>query len=122
MNFTEILTKSRNTDGNIRNKAEQDIDNLATNNFPALMMMCAEEISNESADKHNRQLCATIIKNMILYSDAHKGKWEVMNPELKNQVKKHVLSCLASGVKEVRKAAGMTLAGKFDINLRHLQT
>lgn len=122
MNFTEILTRSRNPDDTIRNNAEVEIDRLATQDFPWLMMECAKVLQEEKDLKENRLLCATIIKNMILFSENHRGKWEQINPDVKLEIKRCVLASLASNVKEVRKGAGITIAGKLIFNFRDMQT
>jgi hypothetical protein len=114
MNFSEILTKSRNEKKEIRQQAELEIDAMATNNFGKLLDDCSKEMANESAIKENRQLCGTIIKNVILYQEKHRGKWEQLDPMLKHSIKNHVLSCLASNVKDVRRAAASTVAGNFN--------
>jgi hypothetical protein len=120
MNFSEILTKSRSENDSVRNQAERDLDTLAVENFGGLLEDCAIEMSNESSKKENRQLCGTLIKNMILFQEKHKGKWEQLDQKLKSSIKDHVISCLASNVKDIRKAAASTVAGKLKIKFRYL--
>jgi hypothetical protein len=112
MNLSEILTQCRNENDKIRSEAEKRLDNLAMNDFGKLLEGCARELADESNPKENRQLCATLIKNMILYQPKHNGKWEQLNQDIKLSIKNYVISCLASNVKEVRKAAAITVAGK----------
>lgn len=112
MNFSEILTNCRSGNGDVRNKAERDIDNMAMNDFGVLLEQCSAHMADDDAIKENRQMCATLIKNMILYQEKHSGKWENLPFEQKVRIKNNVLSCLASKVKEVRKAAAVTISGK----------
>jgi hypothetical protein len=111
MSLTEILTKSRNINDQIRKQAECDLEILASNNFGKLLDDCSREMANESSVKENRQLCGTLIKNMILYQEQHRGKWEQLSIDLKLSIKNHVLSCLASDLNDIRKAAASTVAG-----------
>jgi importin subunit beta-1 len=111
MSLSEILTQCRNDNDKIRSEAEKRLDNMAMNDFGQLLEGCARELAGESNPKENRQLCATLIKNMILYQPKHQGKWEQLGHEIKFTIKNYVISCLASNVKEVRKAAAVTVAG-----------
>ncbi len=117
MSLSEILTECLSSTDQIRNSAEKKVDEIATQNFPYLMQECAVLLADESVQKESRQLCATLIKNMICFNGRHKGKWEQMDVSQKKNVKKYVLSCLASNNKDIRKAAGMTVAGKGNISL-----
>lgn len=111
MSLSEILTQCRSENDKIRSEAEKRLDNLAMNDFGQLLEGCARELADEGNPKENRQLCATLIKNMILFQNKHNGKWEQLNQEIKFTIKNYVISCLASHVKEVRKAAAITVAG-----------
>src|SRR5689334_4277726 len=112
VNFTEILTKSRSVDQIERQQAEKDIDDLATSDFGLLLESCAQVLSDDNSIKENRQMCATLIKNFILHVPKHAGKWEQLQVSVKDKIKTMVLSCLATTVKEVRRAAAITVAGK----------
>jgi hypothetical protein len=112
MSLSEILTKCRSGLDQLRKAAEQDLEQKAEMDFGGLLEECAKEMADESVVKENRQLCATIIKNMIRSNSKHAGKWEQLTADLKNNIKNFVLSCLASSNKDVRKAAALTVAGK----------
>ena len=112
MSLTEILTQCRSTKDQVRNQAELELDKLATQDFGKLLSDCALEMADENNLKENRQLCGTLIKNTVCFNTKHQGKWEQLSPELKSNIKNCVLSCLASNVKDVRKAAASTVAGK----------
>jgi hypothetical protein len=114
-NLSEILTNCRSPTDQVRNEAELIIDSYACSNFGALLESCAKELADESAIKENRQLCATLIKNMILYQPKHSGKWEQLTIEIKIKIKNYTLSCLATKIKEVRKATAITVAGKISL-------
>jgi hypothetical protein len=120
MSLSDILKKCLSYQGDIRNQGELELDLRAQTNFPMLLEECSSELANEQAPKENRQLCATIIKNMIHPSGRHQGKWEQMNHDTKLNIKTTILASLASEVKEVRKAAALTVAGKFEFNIRNM--
>ena len=108
-----ILNKCLNSDNSIRQEGEALIDQLATNNFGALLQDCAVYLSDESNPVKTRQLCATLIKNLIASVQKHAGKWDFLPLDVKANIKSYTLSCLASTFKEIRKAAGFTVAGKI---------
>jgi hypothetical protein len=109
----DILNKCLNTDRSTRQEGEAFIDQLATNNFGALLQDCAVFLSDESKQVQLRQLCATLIKNLILNVHKHHGKWDLLPLDTKANIKSYTLSCLASTFKEIRKAAGLTVAGNI---------
>ena len=125
MSLSEILSQCRSDNDKVRQEAEKRIDMFAMNDFGKLLEDCAQELANEDSVKENRQLCATLIKNMILYQPKHQGKWEQLHSNVKFRIKNSVLSCLASSLKEIRKGAAITVAGKFyflNFSFRNLQT
>jgi hypothetical protein len=121
MSLSEILNKCRSVNGVERNNAEQQVEQRAMTDFGQRLLDCAQVMADESSVKENRQLCSTLIKNMILNNPIHAGKWEQLDPNFKSNIKNCVLSCLASNIKDVRKAAAITVAGKFNfLNLKFL--
>ena len=110
MSLSDILTKCRHPDGQTRNKAELEIDALAESNFGSLMEACGKQMADENWIKENRQLCSILIKNMIRAGSRHEGKWEQLPTDPKLNIKNSVLSCLASNIKDVRKAAALAVA------------
>jgi hypothetical protein len=115
--FQEVLNKCLNPNRSTREEGEALIDQYATNNFGTLLENCAIFLSEEQKPIQLRQLCATLIKNLINFIPKHSGKWDLLPMETKTNVKSYTLSCLASSFKEIRKAAGLTVAGKTIFNL-----
>ncbi len=115
MSLSEILTKCRSTIDTVRNQAESELDTLATQDLGSLLLACAQEMSQETTQKENRLLCGTVIKNMICFNTNQQGKWEQLAYKLKLEIKNLVMSCLGSDIKEVRKAAAITVAGKYNL-------
>jgi hypothetical protein len=109
----DILAQCMNKNNNIRQEGELMIDTLATNNFGDLLTQCAIFLADESKIVQHRQLCATLIKNLINYIPKHQGKWTQLPEDQKLNIKNYTISCLASDNKDIRKASGLTVAGNL---------
>ncbi len=94
-------------------EGEKRIENLANTNFGDLLINFAEFLANESKPVRERQLCATLIKNLINFIPQHSGKWGLLQDEQKTLIKNFTISCLASEDRDIRKAAALTVAGNF---------
>ena len=111
--ISNILAAGLSADQTTRKQAEQLIEQLATQNFAGFLHCCAEELANENKPSKNRQLAATLIKNMLLHMPNFMGKWELLQALEKNNIKNLILSTLASQEKDIRKAAALVVAGKI---------
>jgi hypothetical protein len=111
INLSEILNKCLSANSSLRQEGEKNLEQMANTNYGNLLELCARELSDEDKTKETRQLSATIIKNMICNSEEHMHKWHELSSELKTKIKSYTLSCLASKIKEVRKASGLAVAG-----------
>jgi hypothetical protein len=111
----DILNKCLSHDGSTRNEGEAQIDQCATANFGDLLEKCSVFLADESKQVAPRQLCATLIKNLINFIPKHSGKWDQLPLDMKGTIKNHTISSLASNSKDIRKAAGLTVAGIFII-------
>lgn len=120
MEISAILTAGLSPDPNIRKQAEKSIEQYATNNFSGFLMSCAIELSDETKLTKNRQLAATLIKNMLLHMPNFLGKWELLPPLDKSKIKNYILSTLASQEKEIRRAAALVVAGYFILIFRYM--
>ena len=113
MEISTILTAGLSPDPNIRKQAEKTIEQYASQNFAGFLMSCAIELSDETKFSKNRQLAATLIKNMLLHMPMFSGKWEQLPSLDKSNIKNNILSTLASQEKDIRKAAALVVAGKM---------
>ena len=116
LELTKILEDALCGDTVRRQKAEADITQLAEANFNLFLLSLSMKISNESEPKPIRQISATIIKNMIT-NPSYTPKWYALLPEQKNTIKKYILSTLASSDSDIRKAAGLSIAGICKVEL-----
>jgi hypothetical protein len=98
---------------NVRKLAEEKIDEITTHDFGGFMLECARELAQETRSTSTRQLASTLIKNLLHHSPKNSGKWGLLDQNLRNEIKNTVLSCLASEIKDVRKAAASSVAGKI---------
>lgn len=117
MDISKLLTDARNHNPQIRKEAESKIEYLAQQNLADFLFTLSEELSNEEKLKENRQLAATIIKNLIVIHDGMQKEWLQMDEKKQNEIKLRILSSLASSVSQVRKAAGSSIAGICKIEL-----
>ena len=116
LELTKILEDALCGDTVRRQKAEADITQLAEANFNLFLLSLSMKISNESEPKPIRQISATIIKNMIT-NPSYTPKWYALLPEQKNTIKNYILSTLASSDSDIRKAAGLSIAGICKVEL-----
>ena len=112
MEISNILTAGLSPDQNTRQGAEETIKQYASQNFSLFLMSCAKELSDESKISKNRQLAATLIKNMLLNMPNFSGRWEQLPDIDKTNIKNNILFTLASPEKDIRKAAALVVAGK----------
>lgn len=115
--FSEILNKCRSSDNEVRKQGEYEIELMADQDYGKLLLDCAKELAADGENRDNRLLCGTLIKNMIGFIPKHNDKWLNLNCELKSEIRTNTLSSLASLDKNVRRAAGLAVAGicKIDI-------
>lgn len=110
LSISQILTEARNHIPEVRKQAEKNLEKLASEDFFEFLKKLSGELSNEGSLKENRQLAATIIKNMISLLDTQKNLWLNLPEEKSSYIKNSILSSLASSIKEVRRSAGVTIA------------
>lgn len=116
LGLTKILEDALSGDATRRNKAELDITQLAEANFGLFLLNLSMKISNEAVPKPIRQISATIIKNMIT-NQSYTPKWYALQPTEKSSIKNYILSTLASSDSDIRKAAGLSIAGICKVEL-----
>lgn len=117
IDVSALLTEALSENQERRQLAETNIEGLAAGNLGIFLTNLSKILSDESNPKGVRQLSATLIKNTILFTDKYKGQWEMLDQEIKQSVKQNVLSTLASGDKDIRKAAGLAIASICKLEL-----
>ena len=104
------LENGLNPDQNIRKQAEDKITQLSKIDFGKFLIELSKKLSTEQEKKVVRQMSATIIKNLIAKEDYLENYFN-LNEETKTVIKNNILSTLASGDIDIRKAAALTVAG-----------
>ena len=121
MNIDQILTNALGSNTQKIKEAENQLDEIANNNYGELLLYLASYLSDEAARLDKRKLCSVLLKNMISLFGNHKNKWLILDINEKTEIKNYVLSSLASDIKEIRKSASLTIAGISYINFSNLQ-
>ena len=106
--LNKILLSALNQDYNIRNYAEKQIEILLKNNFSDFLLELSKKLADEKEEKTIRQLSATIIKNKI---KEFEESWHNLDKNMKEQIKNNILSTLITPIIDVKKAAGLSIAG-----------
>ena len=104
------LENALNPDLNIRKQAEDKITQLYQQDFGKFLFLLSEKLPNEQEKKQVRQMGATLIKNLII-KEEYTDKYLNLSEQSKTEIKKNILSTLASGDVDIRKAAALTVAG-----------
>jgi hypothetical protein len=113
MEISQLLSDALSGNEIIRKQAESNIEALVCSDYSGFLLECAKVLSNEDILKGIRQISSTLIKNVIVFSPNHAGKWRQLPLETRVAIRNQVLSALASSDKDVRKAAAMAVAGNF---------
>ena len=117
MDISKLLLDARNHNLYIRKESEANFESLAKQNLGDFLCLLSEELSNEDKIKENRQLAASIIKNLIVIHEGMQKEWLQMDESKRNQIKLYILSTLASSHREVRRAVSSTIAGICKVEL-----
>jgi importin subunit beta-1 len=118
LTITDILNNVLSTDKLVREDSQNKLQQLALNNFPEFLYNLGSELSDESKPVKIRQIAAVYLKNSIVNSTELRDIWlNKLDPNAKDHIKSLVLATLATNFKEVRKAAGIVIAGICKVDL-----
>ena len=112
--LTQLLLDSINTNTIIRTKAQEEINNLTNNNLNQFILELSKKQSNEKELNTIRQLCATLIKNIIRNSE---NNWLNLDINLRNEIKNNILSTLISKDINIKKAAAFCISSICKVEL-----
>ena len=112
--LSQLLAASISPNEAIRNKAQQEINNLTNNNFEQFLLELSKKQASENEPNEIRQLSATIIKNIIKGSE---NSWLSLDKDFRNEIKNNILSTLISKDINIKKAAALCIAGICKVEL-----
>ena len=115
--YSQLILNALSSNKSTREASEKQLSELALGDPSKFLFNLASELSDEDKPTHSRQMAAALMKNFITISDKPKTIWINLELNSKNQIKNLILSTLASQDKNVRKAAGLVIAGICKVDL-----
>ena len=112
--LSQLLLASMDPNQIIRTNAQQEINNLTNNNLSQCLLELSKKQASENEPNNIRQLCATLIKNIIRNSE---NAWLNLDQNLRNEIKNNILSTLISKDINIKKAAGLCISGICKVEL-----
>ena len=112
--LSQLLSALVDTKNEIRAKAQQELENLTINNFDQLLLELSKKQANENESNELRQLCATIIKNLI---NNNENVWLNLDQAFRNEIKNNILATLICKDINIKKAAAFCIAGICKVEL-----
>jgi hypothetical protein len=110
-NLIPVLHQCLNKDNEIRKEAESQIRIFANSDFGNTLILCSHILGDESQNIQIRQLCATLIKNLITIFPEHTDEWTSLSSDVKEIIKNNICGSLGSSFKQIRKASALCVAG-----------
>lgn len=115
--YTNLFSNALSSDKQTREAAEKTLSDLASENPTKFLINLSSELADEGKKTPCRQMAAALMKNFITISNKTKEIWINLENSAKEKIKAAILSTLASQEKNVRKAAGMVIAGICKVDL-----
>lgn len=115
--YSQLFTNALSSDKQTRETAEKTLSDLASEDPTKFLLNLSFELADEAKQTPCRQMAAAVMKNFITISEKTKEIWMNLDINSKDQIKNSILSTLASKDKNVRKAAGMVIAGICKVDL-----
>ncbi|RBQ69972.1 hypothetical protein FVER14953_04005 [Fusarium verticillioides] len=121
--INQVLANSLSPDANLRNAAEQQLNQAAESNFPLYLATLVQELANDSADGSIRAAAGIALKNAFTTRDFARhqelqAKWlQQTDDETKNRVKELTLQTLNSSNTQAGTAAAQVISSIAAIEL-----
>ena len=109
MSFSSYIEQILSSNNVARKEGELFITSQLDENFINCLNNCCDILTNENENHKIRQLCATIIKN-ILNKPEYISQWEKLDGSSKDIIKNKILACLASNSHDIRCATSLVIA------------
>ncbi|KAG2444792.1 hypothetical protein HXX76_001535 [Chlamydomonas incerta] len=123
VDLSAALAATFSHDANIRQQAEQHLDQLKQTNFPSYLASITNELGNEERADDVRQAAGLQLKNSVDAKDAARrtdlmNKWMSTDAQLKQHIRDVLLRCLHSPKGDVRKTTALVIAKIAGIDLQ----
>lgn len=123
VDLSAALAATFRPDANIRQQAEQHLDQLKQTNFPSYLASITNELGNEERPDDVRQAAGLQLKNSVDAKDAARrtdlmNKWMSTDAQLKQHIRDVLLRCLHSPKGDVRKTTALVIAKIAGIDLQ----
>ncbi|KAH7316620.1 armadillo-type protein [Stachybotrys elegans] len=121
--INQVLANSLSPDANLRNAAEQQLNQAAESNFPLYLATLVQELANDQADGSIRAAAGLALKNAFTTRDFARhqelqSKWlQQTDEETKTRVKELTLQTLSSSNTQAGTAAAQVVASIAAIEL-----
>jgi len=118
--LTTTLQNCQSPDPNVRQQAEQALQQAETSNYPEFVGALATELSTEGRPTFVRQLAGLHIKNLLVARDdalqrSKHDKWKTTDPAARTRIKELVLSALRSPEQVARHTAACAEIGAVEL-------
>ncbi|KAG5992211.1 hypothetical protein E4U52_002977 [Claviceps spartinae] len=127
--INQVLTNSLSPDANLRNAAEQQLNQAAENNFPLYLATLVQELANDQADASIRMAAGLALKNAFTARDFMRRqelqtKWlQQIDDDTKARIRQLTLQTLSSNNPQAGNAAAQVVSSIAAIELpRNLWT
>ncbi|KAK9806952.1 hypothetical protein WJX72_008531 [[Myrmecia] bisecta] len=122
VDITQILQHAQSPDANLRNQAEQQLNQFNAQNPAGYLLSLASELANGDKPHESRQIAGLLLKNSLdAPSEAKKAElaasWQAMDGGVKQQIKQALLATLASEVQVARHTTALVIAKVAAIEL-----
>mmetsp|Transcript_21633 Transcript_21633/g.30313 ORF Transcript_21633/g.30313 Transcript_21633/m.30313 type:complete len:878 (+) Transcript_21633:104-2737(+) len=113
--LTATLLGCQNPDPNVRNQAEQALQQAEVSNYPEFTLALAKELGTEGNDLTVRQLAGIHFKNLLVAIDISRqeekhDKWKKMDPSARSAVKGVLINTVSSSETVARHTAAQACA------------
>ncbi|GFR39763.1 hypothetical protein Agub_g247 [Astrephomene gubernaculifera] len=124
VDLSVALASTFSHDANIRQQAEQHLDQLKQSNFPSYLASITNELGNEERADDVRQAAGLQLKNSVDAKDQARradlvAKWMATDVALKQHIRDVLLRCLHSPKGDVRKTTALVIAKIASIDIQN---
>lgn len=121
---TAIMLQLAEVDPQVRNNAEQIVQNAKENDLAGFLVALIQELRDETKPETSRRMAGVVLKNSVALNlhnvearEELESKWKNLSAEVRATVKGEALATLATNVKQVRLTAALVIANLARIEL-----